>query len=322
MPTEVQRPKVSVVMSVYNGEPYLREAIESILNQTFTDFEFLIINDGSTDSSRDIILSYNDPRIRPIDNEANLGLPVSLNKGIRLAKGEYIARQDADDVSLPERLELQASELDVHSSVGVVGCWWHGIDLDGRIFDKVTVPTEGQLLLQRMLRDGLNPSPHGSMMMRKEIVHRVGDYDERFWFTQDFDLWLRMWPHTDFVVFPSFLYQLRKLPRENRFKELCQTKYFYWAVKQFKDGQRHEFEDVREYVLHTFPEAATSSDYSLARYWAVLGSMTIRKGHWRLGLFYSLRILHTGKLQVLGTSLVKLLLAGVRRIMPGSHRYP
>ena len=97
-----KRPRVSVLMSVWNGERYLRQAIESILNQTFRDFEFLIVNDGSTDGSRDIILS-NDNRIRLLDNEANLGLTTSLNRGLELATGEYIARQDADDISLPER---------------------------------------------------------------------------------------------------------------------------------------------------------------------------------------------------------------------------
>ena len=94
-------PKVTVLMSVYNSEKFLRESINSILEQTFKDFEFLIINDGSTDSSREIILSYNDPRITLFDNKNNIGLTKSLNKGLDLAKGEYIARQDADDISLP-----------------------------------------------------------------------------------------------------------------------------------------------------------------------------------------------------------------------------
>ena len=99
------RPKVSVLMSVYNGERYLREAVESILNQTFTDFEFIIIDDGSTDSSRAILASFDDPRIVLLQNETNIGLTRSLNEGLSLARGKYIARQDADDASLLERLE-------------------------------------------------------------------------------------------------------------------------------------------------------------------------------------------------------------------------
>jgi len=101
------KPKISVIMSVYNGEKYLGEAIDSVLGQTFTDFDFIIVNDGSTDGSPGIIQSYRDERIRVINNEKNIGLTKSLNKAIKESGGEYIARQDADDISLPERFEEQ-----------------------------------------------------------------------------------------------------------------------------------------------------------------------------------------------------------------------
>jgi len=117
----MDRPKISVIMSVYNGEKYLREAIESILNQTFRDFEFIIINDGSTDKTSEILSSYNDPRIVIINNKRNIGLTKSLNKGLKMVKGEYIARQDADDVSLPERLERMVNFLDMNRDVGLLG---------------------------------------------------------------------------------------------------------------------------------------------------------------------------------------------------------
>ena len=112
----MSKPLVSVLMAVYNGEKYLLEAIESILNQTYTNFEFLIINDGSTDSTEEIILSYSDQRIRYIKNEQNLKLIASLNKGLDLAKGKYIARMDADDISLPDRLEKQVNFLERNST--------------------------------------------------------------------------------------------------------------------------------------------------------------------------------------------------------------
>ena len=315
MPVEIHQPKISVLMSVYNGEAYLHEAIESILNQTLTNFEFLIIDDGSTDSSRSIIKSYNDPRILLICNQQNLGLPASLNKGVTSTKGQYIARQDADDLSLPERLELQSRELDSRSSIGVVGCWWQNIDHNRHIFEEMVVPTEGPILLQRMLNLALNPSPHGSMMMRAELVRKVGGYDERFWFTQDFDLWLRMWNHTEFAVLPKFLYQLRKLPQGNRFKELCQEKYSFWAVKQFQDNQRHEFEDVREFVAHKSPDATKQVSYNLAKYWAVLSVAAMCNKRWKLGVLYALRIFLTGNPITVGLSLTKLLLAGIRKIV-------
>ncbi|MCI0471302.1 MAG: glycosyltransferase, partial [Candidatus Aminicenantes bacterium] len=102
---------ITVLMSVFNNAAYLREAIDSILNQTYTDFEFLIIDDASTDSSKEIISHYHDTRIRLIENKRNIGLTKSLNKGLHKAKGEYIARMDADDISLPDRLAVQYAFL-------------------------------------------------------------------------------------------------------------------------------------------------------------------------------------------------------------------
>ena len=116
----MNNPAISVVMSVYNGEKYLREAIESILNQTFNNFEFIIVNDGSEDGSLDIIKSYNDSRIVVVDQE-NTGLAIALNNGIQIAKGKYIARMDADDISLPNRLEKQFKFLENNPDCVAVG---------------------------------------------------------------------------------------------------------------------------------------------------------------------------------------------------------
>ncbi len=110
-------------MSVYNGDMYLKEAIESILNQTFTDFEFLIINDGSIDKSEKVIKSYSDKRIRYYKNSKNLGLAASLNKGVGLSKAKYLARMDGDDVSYPNRLEKQVNFMDVNPEIDVCGTW-------------------------------------------------------------------------------------------------------------------------------------------------------------------------------------------------------
>lgn len=183
-------PKVTVLMSVYDGEKYLREAIESILNQTFKDFEFLIINDGSTDSSRDIILSYNDPRIRLVDNEKNIGLTRSLNKGLRLAKGEYIARMDADDVSLPERLKKEGKLLGDHKDTGLVGSSVFLMNEDGKILGTKKVSTKNSEIKQNLLKG--NPFWHGSVMFRRECIEEVGGYREVFEAAQDYDLWLRI----------------------------------------------------------------------------------------------------------------------------------
>ncbi|MCM3630342.1 glycosyltransferase [Paenibacillus glycanilyticus] len=114
-------PKITVLMPVYNAEKYLREAIDSILSQTFSDFELLIINDGSTDNSETLIRSYSDKRIRLINNDRNMKLVPTLNKGINLAKGEYIARMDSDDISHPHRLETQLKFMEEHQDVVVCG---------------------------------------------------------------------------------------------------------------------------------------------------------------------------------------------------------
>lgn len=117
----MRSPTVSVLMPVYNGAKYLHEAVKSILDQTYADFEFLIVNDGSTDDSEKIILSFKDPRIVIIKNEINIGLINSLNKGLTIAKGKYIARMDADDVAMPQRLELQVKEFNTNPNAIVIG---------------------------------------------------------------------------------------------------------------------------------------------------------------------------------------------------------
>lgn len=114
-------PSVTILMPVYNGERFLRQTIESILNQTFTDFEYLIIDDASTDTSRDIIRCFNDPRIRLVENVKNDGLIKTLNRGLALAQGEYIARQDQDDISHPTRIEKQFAFLNDNPEIVLLG---------------------------------------------------------------------------------------------------------------------------------------------------------------------------------------------------------
>lgn len=202
----MQMPKVTVLMSVYNGEKFLREAMESILNQTFKDFEFIIINDGSTDSSRDIILSYNDLRIMLIDNEKNIGLTRSLNKGLRIVKGEYIARQDADDISFPKRLEKQVKFLNTHKDVGLVGSSYMLIDEKGnKVQNRVKTKSEE---LKKDLWKG-NRFCHGSVIFRKDCVKKVGFYREEFKASQDYDLWLRISEFWNMANIKDLLYGLR-----------------------------------------------------------------------------------------------------------------
>jgi glycosyltransferase involved in cell wall biosynthesis len=195
-------------MSVYDSEKYLREAIDSILSQSFKDFEFIIIDDGSTDRSAEIISSYDDPRIRAVSNATNLGLPASLNRGLDIAAGEYIARMDADDVSLPERLARQVSYMDAHPEIAASGTWAKDIDADGREFSTRCLPFG-----ERMKYEFWRPSPivHPSAIIRKSHLGSLR-YDIRLPHAQDYDLWLALRARHELGNLPEFLLLYRVHP--------------------------------------------------------------------------------------------------------------
>lgn len=207
-------PKISVIMSVYNGERYLREAIESVLNQSFTDFEFIIVNDASTDSSLEIIQSYDDERIKVIDNETNIGLTKSLNKAVKQARGEYIARQDADDISLPNRLEEQLRYFEQHPEVALLGTSIYIIDENGKILGKRTLSADPS-------KNFFQGSwfAHGSAMFKNEVVHALGRYNELFRYCQDYELWLRIAKDYQVRGLAQRLYKLRFHDENVQFKK-------------------------------------------------------------------------------------------------------
>ena len=199
-------PKVTVLMSVYNGEKYLKEAIESILNQTFRDFEFIIINDGSTDSTSAILTRYQqkDARIR-IYSQENQGLVASLNRGCQLARGEYIARMDADDISLPERLAKQVAYMEANTEVGVLGTWMECINAKGIPHRKVRTPTTPSLIRWYLLFGCC--MVHSSILMRRDVIEQVGFYRSEALHVEDYDLWTRASLITELANLPEI--QLR-----------------------------------------------------------------------------------------------------------------
>jgi glycosyltransferase involved in cell wall biosynthesis len=225
-------------MSVYNNQRYLREAVDSILNQTFTDFEFLIIDDGSTDRSADIIRSYTDPRIRFIQNEKNIGLTRSLNKGLKLAIGEYIARMDADDISLPERLKKQVWFLNQHQNVGVVGGLRLEVDTNGEEIRLVRLPTDNDEIKQKLFH--LNCICHSTSMFRKQCVERVGGYREKFVTSQDYDLWLRIAEEFDVSNLKEPLCKYRIRPDSVTNSKKMQQEYYHHLASTLAI-QRHLF---------------------------------------------------------------------------------
>lgn len=200
-------PCISVIMPVYNCEHYLREAIDSILAQTFTDFELLIIDDGSTDRSIEIARSCTDDRIHVL-SEPHRGLVATLNKGLALARGTYVARMDADDISSPRRFARQIALLESHADVVLVGCCARCIDTEGRAAGNyVMPPPEGRSLAVALC--GSNQFVHGSIMARREAILSVGGYRREFLTAEDYDLWLRLGEIGCIVNIPQWLYQLR-----------------------------------------------------------------------------------------------------------------
>lgn len=175
-------------MPIYNGEKYLREAIDSILKQSFADFEFLIVNDGSIDRTVQTISSYKDPRIRLVENDKNLGLINTLNKGFELSRGEYIVRMDCDDISLPERLKEQVDFMESNEDVGVSGTWFFTI---GDSQTKVARYPDDQ----NSIRCGLlfnSVLAHPTIIIRKKDFYKNKlYYDPFFPHAEDYELWVR-----------------------------------------------------------------------------------------------------------------------------------
>ncbi|NJO41929.1 MAG: glycosyltransferase [Cyanobacteria bacterium CRU_2_1] len=203
-------PKISVVMAVYNSTRYLQESVESVLNQTLNDFEFIIIDDGSTDASWEMLRDYatQDSRIKLVRNERNLGLTKSLNRGLQLTQGEYIARHDADDVALSERFAHQVTFLRSHPEVVCLGTGQEWIDEEGDVLIQWQ-PTPNNEALQRLLLSGHNHICHPSAMMRRDTVLKVGGYDETLRSAQDLDLWLKLGEIGQLANLPDILLRYR-----------------------------------------------------------------------------------------------------------------
>jgi glycosyltransferase involved in cell wall biosynthesis len=187
-------PKISVLMPNFNDARFLPQAIESILGQTFSDFEFIIVDDSSTDDSWDIIQAYaqKDSRIIALRNDRNLKICQTLNRGLALAKGEYIARMDSDDVSLPERFERQVKfmEDEKNNEVGVCGTNFFIINENGERTGKNDFPESNDLCRKTFWFR--NPFGHNTVMIRKKCFNEAGDYREEYIYAEDLELWMRI----------------------------------------------------------------------------------------------------------------------------------
>lgn len=237
-------PIVSVIMPVYNAGNYLHSAIESILQQSYSDFELIIINDGSTDESESVIKRFTDPRIHHY-SQTNQGLTATLNRLISLSRGQYLARMDQDDISVPNRLATQVSYLNEHPEVALVGSWVEVIGPTNEHLGINRYPISDPAIKELMLIK--NPFAHGSVMMRRSsnLVYR-----KEFDYAEDYGLWSELAKDHNLVNIPAILYRWRTTPGG------MTTKY---SIKQIEVRQRihnhyHEFYFHR----YTIPSMARS----------------------------------------------------------------
>lgn len=199
---------VSVLMPAYNCEAYVLEAVSSMLSQSFSDFELLVIDDGSTDSTRKLLESVHDSRLRLVSNERNIGLIGTLNRGLELAVGRYVARMDADDISAPERLEKQVQYLEANPDVHVLGSMVNLINEQGKAFGAISgYPKNADEIHRYLLRECC--LIHPSVMFRKDTVLAAGGYSASARHAEDYDLWLRLSDHHKIANLPDKLVSYR-----------------------------------------------------------------------------------------------------------------
>jgi glycosyltransferase involved in cell wall biosynthesis len=207
--TDRNAPRVSVLMSVRDGMPWLEGAIASILGQTLADLELIVLDDGSRDGTGRFLGSLRDPRLRVL-HQSPVGLTASLNRALARSKASLIARLDADDFAVPERLARQVAFLDSHPDVGVLGSAAREVDPQGRELDIVRPPLDDGAIRRTLIRR--NPFVHSTVVVRRAVLDRSGGYDERLAVAQDYDLWMRLAPLTTLANLPDALVIRRLLP--------------------------------------------------------------------------------------------------------------
>lgn len=248
--------KVTVLMSVFNGERFLKKAVGSVLSQTFTDFEFIIIDDGSTDRTRNILTEYadQDQRIVQVRNQENIGLTQSLNKGIKIARGIYIARQDADDISDRQRLKRQVNYMQKHPEVGLLGTAYNLIDENGKYICTNYPETNDTAIRWRMLFR--NAFIHTSIMIRREfLTQKCLSYSKNLPCSQDVDLWVQLMKYTHVANLKEPLVSLRR--HDNSISTI-----------QFEAQERIATEISYKQLLRLLPDTSLSiKEVSILRKW-------------------------------------------------------
>lgn len=200
-------PKISVIMPVHNGLPFLKAAVESIINQSFKDFEFIIIDDASTDQSLGYLKSISDKRVKILKNPENVGVAQSLNSALKASEGQYIARMDADDVSLPQRLRNQLKFMVNHPQVDICGSWVNIIDKSGKLIGSKKPVTNYQQIKEAL--SWSSPVIHPTFFAKRKFYEDIGGYDENFDMAEDYELLVRAKDRFKIANIPEALLNLR-----------------------------------------------------------------------------------------------------------------
>jgi glycosyltransferase involved in cell wall biosynthesis len=201
---------LTVLMAARNAEATLREAIDSVLAQSFDDFDLVVVDDGSDDRTPEILASYGDERLTVLRNDRSVGLAASLNRGLSRCEGRYVARQDADDRSRPDRFARQVQFLDTHAQVALVGSWYRTIDDAGSVLGELELPADATSLRWHLLY--YCPFVHSAVTARSETLTEAGGFDESFAYASDYDLWSRIARRSFVANIPDYLVDYRLSP--------------------------------------------------------------------------------------------------------------
>lgn len=285
---EFGTPVISVVMGAYNADEFIKPAVDSILAQTFTNFELLIINDGSSDMTQEILESYSDRRLRII-NQENHGLVYTLNKGFGMAIGEFVARMDADDISLPSRFEKQLQLITSNPKLGVVGSYFTYIDEDSsKTSITIAMPNKHKDLHRCFYV--VNPFAHGSTLIRKNAWLEHGGYTDKYGPTEDYELWRRVVESWDLAVIPEVLYWYRlNSAGISNSKQTTQHKYAKmileeeWAKQHFvRKGPREIIKDGNYYLELDSPYAQQVFEIYIDQN-IIIKDRLYQEGHFKAG---------------------------------------
>lgn len=243
-------PVVSVVMSVYNAERFLDKAVRSVLDQEFSDYEFVISDDASTDGTGDLAQKWSrvDDRIRVLKNETRLGLTKSLNRAIHQTTAPWIARQDADDMSHSARLRLQMDQLSQNPDVGMLGTRYQGINEEDKYLYRMMLPITDREIKKWLGK--INCFCHGSVIFSRELFTKTGGYPEEYPFAQDYALWLRFSKLTKMANVPEALYQ-----RRIHQGAVSQSNQERWQVLQqlkFNEGLIAKREELKKFIAREY----------------------------------------------------------------------